>query len=158
MERTYSYPTTKSRLLAFAGLAIFLAVSVGRALSEPWAFDPRWALPVLIALFVLSRRFNIQVSFRPAANEREQRLVLALKIAQAIGLIAMIGSIIWFSLITPARETSLLPVQLAILVASLFFSGDCSGTLSTVRSTDDSLTKGPISTRLRRPRPTHCRQ
>ena len=121
MERPSSYPTTKSRLLAFAGLVIFLAVSVGRGLSEPWAFNPRWALPILIALFVLSRRFNIQVSFRPAANEREQRLVFALKVAQATGLIAMIGSIIWFSLTTAARETSLLPVQLAILVASLLF-------------------------------------
>jgi hypothetical protein len=94
-------------------------VSLGRAFGEPWAFDPRWALPILAALFVLSRKFNIQVSFRPAANEREQRLVLALKVAQSIGLIAMIGSIVWFSLTTAAGDTSLLPMQAAILIASL---------------------------------------
>lgn len=94
-DRVQSYPTLKSRVVAFAALAIGWTLFGARALHEEWAPAAGTTAVIVGSLLALSRSFNVEVRFRAPRNPAEVRFVHRLSLLNGAGSIGMLASVIW---------------------------------------------------------------
>lgn len=122
-DRIQSYPTVKSRVVAFVAIVIGWTFFGARALHENWAPAAIVTGVIVGGLLALSKSFNVEARFRAPRNPEEEQLVHRLSLLNGAGAIGMLISVIW--LLVDSSDDFLVSfvAPLAIFVISLVLQG-----------------------------------